>query len=66
MKLCRFVMNQSEASLEAGELQLVDGPLVAEGCSGDATARTSFFAQPHLPVGTREEEKKVNSRTTQM
>lgn len=52
------MLNQSEASLEAGQLQLVDALLVAEGCSGDATAWTSFFAQPHLPVeDTREEEK---------
>lgn len=58
-------MNQSEASLEAGELQLVDGPLVAEGCSGDSTAWTSFFAQPHLPVeDTREEEKQEMLFTT--
>lgn len=66
-------MNQSETSLEAGELQLVDGPLVAEGRSGDATAWTAFFAQPHLPVeDTREEEMQemlfttLNSRRTQM
>lgn len=43
-------MSWSEASLEAGELQLVDGSLVGEGRSGDATGWTSFFTQPHLPV----------------
>lgn len=50
-------MSHSEASLEAGQLQLVDGPLIAEGRSGDATAWTSFFAQPHLPVEDTEEEE---------
>lgn len=43
----------SEASREAGQFQLLDGPLVAEGGSGDATGGTPFFAQPHLPVGTK-------------
>lgn len=40
----------SETSLEAGQLQLVDGSLVGERGSGDSTGRTSFFTQPHLPV----------------
>lgn len=47
------VISWSEASLEAGELQLIDGSLVGEGGSGDPTGRTSFFTQPHLPVDNR-------------
>lgn len=39
----------SESSLEAGDLQLLDAPLVAEFSSGDTTAWASFFTQPHLP-----------------
>ena len=47
---------RSEASLEARDLQLVDGLLVGEGGSGDAAGRTSFFTQPHLPVEDEDRE----------
>lgn len=53
------LLHWSEASLEAGELQLVDRPLVGEGGSGDPTGGTSFFAQPHLPVKDPMRKKRV-------
>lgn len=55
-KLCGVGLScWSEASLEAGQLQLVDRSLVGEGGSGDATGWTSLFTQPHLPVGETHE-----------
>lgn len=56
------LLHWSEASLEAGELQLVDRPPVGEGGSGDATGGTSFFAQPHLPVKDPMRKKRVRFR----
>lgn len=45
-------MDASEACGEAGQLQPLDAPLVAEGRPGDAAGRTALPAQPHLPADT--------------
>lgn len=45
-------MDASEAGGEAGQLQPLDAPLVAEGRPGDAAGRTALPAQPHLPADT--------------
>lgn len=55
----------SEASLEARELQLINGSLVGKVGFGDPTGWTSFFTQPHLPVEDTDRKKKEKTFSIQ-